>query len=108
MVDDFDALLASADALVTSAGWGTVADAAAVRLPLVVVPEDRPFDEQLVRAQALEAAGLAVVAPRWPTPDELGPLLDATLALDLRRWDQVHDGRGARRAAALIEEVHGG
>ena len=108
VVDDFGALLASADAVLTSAGWGTVADVAWARVPLVVVPEARPFDEQQVRARALEAAGLAVVLPRWPAPGELGPVLDAAGALDVSRWDEVHDGGGAQRAAALIDGVHRG
>lgn len=105
-IDDVFAVLSSADVVVSSAGWGAVADAAAARARLVVVAEPRPFDEQLVRAQALAAHGLAVSIGCWPDPCELGDIIDMAAQLDPRRWAEFYDGRGADRAAQLIEEVH--
>jgi predicted glycosyltransferase len=99
-------LLAAADVVVTSAGWAAVADVVAAGARLVVVPEERPFDEQLVRARALAAAGLAMCCRRWPTPDGLGDVLAAAGDLRPERWAAYHDGRGAQRAAALVDEVH--
>jgi UDP-N-acetylglucosamine:LPS N-acetylglucosamine transferase len=99
-------LLRAATVVVTSAGWASTADVAAVGRALVVVPEDRPFDEQAVRAAALGAAGLATSVGRWPSPDELPGVLAAATALDPQRWSTVHDGRGAARAAAMIERIH--
>lgn len=99
-------LLAGADVVVTSAGWAAVADTVAAGARLAVVPEERPFDEQLIRARVLAAKGLAAYCPRWPTPQGLGDVLDAARALDPRRWRQYHDGRGAERAACAIDGVH--
>jgi UDP-N-acetylglucosamine--N-acetylmuramyl-(pentapeptide) pyrophosphoryl-undecaprenol N-acetylglucosamine transferase len=100
-------LLAAADVVVTSAGWAAVADVVAAGARLVVVPEPRPFDEQLVRACALSTAGLAVCCPQWPAPDGLAAILGAALALRPERWASYHDGHGADRAAALVDGVHG-
>lgn len=99
-------LLEAADVVITSAGWSAVADTVAAGAHLVVIPEERPFDEQHVRARALAAAGLAISSERWPAPDELETIVTAATALDPGRWHTYHDGRGAHRAAHLIDEVH--
>lgn len=100
--------LATADVAITSAGWAAVADAVACGCRLVVVPEDRPFDEQRTRAEALAAAGLAIARPAWPLFDELADVLEAATRLDPRAWCRHHDGHGAQRSAAMIEQVHRG
>ena len=35
--------------------------------PWIVIPEWRYFDEQICKAQALATAGVAAVAPNWPS-----------------------------------------
>jgi UDP:flavonoid glycosyltransferase YjiC (YdhE family) len=99
-------LLDQAAVVVTSAGWASVADVVASGARLVVVPERRPFDEQVVRAEALQHAGLALRCPRWPAPSELGAVLEDAAILRPEAWQPVHDGAGAARAARLVEEVH--
>jgi hypothetical protein len=99
-------LLAAADVVVTSAGWAAVADTVAAGARLVVVPEARPFDEQVVRARALAGAGLAVSCDRWPSPSDMGAVLAEALTLSPSRWAAYHDGHGAERAAAVVDEVH--
>ncbi|MBA3289849.1 MAG: hypothetical protein H0U21_17860 [Acidimicrobiia bacterium] len=99
-------LLAEADVVVTSAGWAAVADTVAAGARLAVVPEDRPFDEQVVRARALADAGLATYCAHWPTPHSLADVLDATHSQEPERWRRYHDGCGAHRAATTIDELH--
>ena len=100
-------LLRAADLVITAAGWGSIADSVAAGVEhLVVVPEDRPFDEQQVRATALEAAALAVRSERWPLPSELDSIEQQAARLDRASWSRFHDGHGAQRAADLIDEVH--
>lgn len=99
-------LLAEADVVVTSAGWAAVADTVAAGARLAVVPEERPFDEQAVRARALADAGLATYCATWPTPGSLAEVLDAAGELVPARWRSYHDGCGADRAATMIDEVH--
>lgn len=111
-VDNLWPLLSQADLVLASAGWGAVADAAAARAPLAVVAEDRPYDEQQVRARALADHDLALRLPRWPMPDSLGSLLSRVRRrLGSRsdiaaRWARVHDRCGARRMAAVVNRVH--
>lgn len=60
-IDDVGAMLIHRPTVVASAGNNTVADVARAGSPLVVVPQDRPFDEQRRHAESLDAAGVAAV-----------------------------------------------
>ncbi len=102
-VDDPWPLLCSASVVVSHAGQNLIAEIAAARRPALLLPQDRPFDEQLVMASALEAAGLpAVVRDAWPTPAEWPELLDRLGRLDGSRWSSWNDGHGAARMADLL------
>jgi hypothetical protein len=105
-VDALLPLLAQADVVVTSAGWAAVADVVAAGARLVLVPEERPFAEQRTRSRALVAAGLADAVDRWPAPDDLSAVLDAAMDRRPAAWSTYHDGHGAERAAAMIDERH--
>ena len=72
------------------------------------MPETRPFDEQQVRAEALAEHRLAIVRSTWPSPGELDDLAAAAARLSPGRWSRFHDGRGAQRAASLIDSVAAG
>jgi hypothetical protein len=106
-VDDVPALLGGADVVVTHAGQNALAEVAACRRAAVVVPQARPHDEQVANARALAQAGLAVVAPSWPEPQEWPALLGKALANDPQAWRTWNDGLGARRAAARLDEAAG-
>jgi hypothetical protein len=102
-VDDPTPVLRTADVVVTHAGESALADVAALRRPAVVVPADRPFDEQVVTAAALARGNWPVeVVPTFP---DVGwpALLDRVAALDASRWDRWCDGRAAQRFAAVVE-----
>ena len=103
-VEDPWELLQAADVVVTHAGQNAVAEVAAARRPAVVVPQTRPHGEQLATAKALAAGGLAMVERTWPTQD-WSARLERARALDGSRWRQWSDGRGARRAAGLLDEA---
>ena len=103
-VDDPWSLLVDADVVVTAAGQNSVADLAAVGARAVVVPQDRPFDEQRATGRALAEAGLAVVADAWPSPDAWPDVLRRAAALR-PDWDRWQVAGAASRAAAVVEEV---
>ncbi len=104
-VDDPAALLADADVVVTHAGQGAVADVAASRVPAVVVPAARPFEEQTSTAAALARGGWPVVV-REELPQEGWPeLLEGVAALDGDHWAAWCDGAAARRFARVVEAV---
>ena len=106
IVDDVGPDLIDADVVITSAGWASVADVVACGARLVVVAEDRPFDEQRVRAEQLDRLGLAVHLDRWPSPRDLPGVLDRAMRLATDAWAPYHDGAGAARAAAIVERCH--
>jgi hypothetical protein len=96
--------LCGAEVVVTAAGQNSIADLAAAQARVVVVPQDRPFDEQSATARALGAAGLAVVAPRHPGSREWAGLVEAAARTtpDWRLWQVAG---AALRAADAIREV---
>ncbi|WP_422743122.1 glycosyltransferase [Mycobacterium sp. WMMD1722] len=101
-VDALWPLLCAADVVVTHAGQSAVADIAAARVPAVVIPQRRPFDEQHATAAALGASGVAVTATAWPRTEQWRALLAATRALDPARWQRLRGRGAAGRAAAVL------
>ncbi|MGK2882121.1 MAG: glycosyltransferase [Mycobacterium sp.] len=95
--------ICAADVVVTHAGQNSIADVAAAQRPAVVIPQVRPFDEQRTTARVLHRAGLAVVAPHWPDPQQWPALLRRAVAGDPRRWQLWRVPGAAARAADAIE-----
>jgi hypothetical protein len=106
VVDDPWVALHDADVVVTWAGQNAIADIAAAGARAIVVPQPRPFDEQLATASALERAGLAVVEPVWPAAARWPAVDDRALALD-PDWSRWRTAGAARRAADVVERVAG-
>lgn len=102
-VDDPWPLLCSADVVVSHAGQNLIAEIAAARKPAVVLPQERPFDEQRQMAAALVRAGLPVrVRDGWPRATEWPGLLDDVVGLDGAGWSAWNDGGGAARMATVL------
>ena len=98
------AVLATADVAVLHPGQNSLAEVAALRVPAIVVPADRPFQEQHVTASVLADGWPAVVAEavpgrRW---DEL---LDEALFLDGEGWAEWCDGGAPTRLAQVVSGV---
>lgn len=105
-VDDPWPLLCAAEVVVSHGGQNAVAEIAAARRPAVVIPQDRPFDEQRHTGRTLTALGLpAVVLDRWPGPADWPPLLERAAALDGADWRRWDDGGGPRRAAEIFSRL---
>ena len=97
------AAAAAADVVVASAGVGRGGRRRRGRGPPRVVPEPRPFDEQTAAGATLAAAGLAVDLGAWPA-GAAGRGARRRHAARHRSVGPFYDGRGACRAAALIDE----
>jgi hypothetical protein len=104
-VDDPFTWLRAADVVVTHAGHNAVMEVAAARRPAIVIPQDRPYDEQGHKADLLEAAGIAEVAHRWPAPHRWPALLESAASRDVDAASRLVDGHGARRAAVALTEA---
>ena len=106
-VEDPWPLLCSAAVVVSHAGQNAIAEIAAARRPAIVIPQERPFAEQAVLARALSGLGgvPALVRSGWPKPDEWPDLLSRAGRLDGAAWRVWNDGRGAQRAAAVLNRL---
>lgn len=102
-------LLAISTLVVAEAGYNTVQELRQVAVPALLVPGERRYDDQVGRARALEAQGLARVAGRESKRVAVGAIL--TLACDtaaltdmrVRSAAQTHDIGNARAASALLQ-----
>lgn len=103
---DVAALLAASDVVVTHAGQNSVAEVAAARVPAVVVPQSRPFDEQDHMGAALSASGLARVVARDDVArtDWSEAVADA-LARGGAGWARWNCAGAVGRAADLVVET---
>lgn len=104
-VDDVTPHLEAATLVVTHAGQGAIADVAAARRPAVVIPQSRPHEEQYAAAHALGAGEWPVIVLERFPGQGWAPLIARAATLDGDRWARWNDGRGAHRAAAVIERV---
>ncbi|MEW1835319.1 glycosyltransferase [Microbacterium sp. NPDC079995] len=105
--DDPWSALVSAGVVVSWAGQNAIADLAAAEAPAVVVPQDRPFDEQRETGRALHRAGLAQVREEWPTAAQWPELIDraASARPEWERWEVA--GAPGRAAAAIVDTMRG-
>ena len=97
--------LCAADVVVTHAGLSALADVAAAGRAAVIIPEDRPHDEQRVTAGALAEAGVVVAAEHWPEDQQWPGLLARALAVGASGWRRWGTDGAAERAARVIEAV---
>jgi hypothetical protein len=100
------AVLATADVVVLQPGQNSLAEVASLRVPAIVVPAARPFDEQRVTAAALLDGWPAVVVDAVPDTG-WGDLLDEALLLDGEGWSEWCDGEAPTRIAEVVAGVVG-
>ena len=104
-IDDPWELIRGAAVIVTHAGQNAIAEVSAARRPAIVLPQQRPFDEQLTTATVLAAGNWpAIVRHVTPATGWLD-LVESAAALDGMAWSSWNDGRGAERAARIIERA---
>lgn len=96
--------LQRAEVVIAAAGQNSVADLAAAGARAVVVPQPRPFDEQVATGRALTGRRLAVVEQAWPRTEAWPAVLDRARSLQ-PDWAQWNVTGAAQRAAAAIVEV---
>ncbi len=104
-VEDPSSVLREADVVLTHAGQNALAETAAARRPAVVVPQERPHDEQRTTGAELRAGGWPVVVlDSWPTDDEA---LEKAATLDGGAWAGWCDGHAVERYADVVRTVAG-
>lgn len=101
-VEDADGEIARAGLVVGAAGDGLVNAVIAIGRRFICLPEPRPFDEQIAKANRLAALGAAIVIERWPDASDWPLLLAAARDLDPGVLSRLHDRDGARHAADFL------
>lgn len=96
--------LRRAAVVVVQAGQNALAEVAAARVPAVVVPADRPHDEQRTTARALAAGPWPVRVLDRLASDDWPGLLGTVAALDGAAWAAWCDGGAAGRFADVVED----
>lgn len=103
---DMAAVLGGARAVVSMAGYCTVAEVLATGKPALLVPRAFPRQEQLNRATRLADAGrVAILTPDDLSPASMGRALDELLA---REPSAAEPALGADDAAALLRSASSG
>ncbi|BAZ10706.1 hypothetical protein NIES4071_25290 [Calothrix sp. NIES-4071] len=69
--DDLMSYMQAADAIVSMAGYNTVCEILSARKPAVIIPRDKPSQEQLIRAKKMGNLGLFKVVD----PDNTDPII---------------------------------
>src|SRR6266576_6463426 len=101
--DDMPALMARADLIVSRAGVGTIAEAAAVGLPMILVPGTFGGGHQEENASAMVAAGAAIrIADEELTGDSL---MRAIASLDDGRLRAMAKASAATRRRDAAQRV---
>jgi hypothetical protein len=95
--------ICAADVVVTHAGQNCVADVAAARRPMIVIPQPRPFNEQYHTADTLHRHGLALATSGWPDANAWRCLIGQARASDPSGWQRWGTGGAAARGAEAIE-----
>lgn len=105
-VGDMAALMAQADLIVSRAGVGTIAEATAVGLPMVLVPGTFGGGHQEENAAAMVEAGAAVSIPdRELTGQSLVRTIEGLDATQLRAMAAASAATGRRDAAQRVLAV---
>jgi predicted glycosyltransferase len=104
-VSDPERLLMQAQRVVTMGGYNSVCEVLSAGKRALIVPRVEPRTEQLIRAQRLQALGLAqMLHPGLVTPDSLGEWLASDVAEPIPIRDRM-DFQGLDRLPRLVEEV---
>jgi len=109
-VDDMPALMREADLVVSRAGVGTIAEIAAVGLPMVLVPGTFGGGHQEENAAAMVEAGAAVsIGDAKLTPESLVSTIDGLKEDRLRAMAKASAATGradaAQRVLSVLKEV---
>ena len=94
--------LKAADVAIASGGHNTVMEIGTAGIPFICIPEDRPFEEQYIKAQILQKLELCLLLESFPNVRAIATILDRAKTLDVSGWQQIMAVDGAEQAAKAI------
>ena len=95
--------LKAADVAIASGGHNTIMELGTAQLPFLCIPEDRPFDEQKIKAELLHNLGLCIMTDAFPKNSAIGIILKRLQQINPHRWSELMATDGAAQAAKAIE-----
>ncbi len=95
--------LKAADIVIASAGHNTIMEIAEARVPFLCIPEERPFNEQKVKAKLLEKMGLCLHVNSFPATYSIKSILELLRKMDVSNWKNIVSSDGAKKAGTAIE-----
>ena len=102
--DDTYPYLKAADVALASGGHNTVMEIGTAGVPYICIPEDRPFEEQHIKAHILQKLELCILLKSFPSKDAIASILDRAKSIDPIGWQQIMAVDGAEKAAKAISE----
>jgi predicted glycosyltransferase len=99
--------IVEAGVVVGAAGDGLVTQVLAAARPFICIPEDRPYDEQRLKAAALKRLDAAVVLNGWPSAHEWPTLLASAEEIPFRKSKQLVRENGGAEAYRALRELAG-
>lgn len=91
-----------ADVIVGAGGHNTIMEAASLGKRFVCIPEDRPYEEQVVAAKALAENAMAVYRPSLPVAHEWDAVFTELEGVDVRSFQSLVDDAAAQKLAHVI------
>lgn len=101
--DDPWPILQTSAVIVSHAGEHALAEVAASRRPAVLIPQDRPHDEQRTLGRAIARDGrLPVIVRDGFGQNDWLAMLERVALFDGEQWARWNDGRAAERLVAVL------
>ena len=97
--------LCHADLVIANAGHNATMEIGAAGVPSICIPAERPFAEQLCKAQVLQDLELSIVSRNWPEPTAWAELWQRAQALDHSGWVALQPTEAPQRAAQYIAQI---
>lgn len=104
-VDDAERMIAMAGVVIGGAGDGVVSTVIAHRRPFICLPEPRPYDEQVSKAQRLAVLGAAIVPPAWPDAARWPSLIHEAVEQASNWPSALASPGGAGRVAQWLKQL---
>jgi uncharacterized protein (TIGR00661 family) len=105
-VDDVSEIINYSEVIIGNTGHNTVMEIATFGKPYIAIPEERPFEEQAVKARALGQLDLAIVVK----PTELftadWPVLLHKAKLESPDWERYNNDNALDDISNFIEEIY--
>jgi UDP-N-acetylglucosamine:LPS N-acetylglucosamine transferase len=94
------------DIVITAAGQNTIAEMISLKKKLIVLPEPRPYNEQIIHAEQLRINNIAFVANENFTPYQWARAIEKS-AISQPRYEGLVNYRGAELITSKLEEWYG-